>query len=132
MDSGNEKLGKLVDRIDELLVVLKNISEDLRDVSTSMKAVKTPQASSQASQSPLLVSTPIPKKEKLDDVRMSFPEDLDNLLEFKDESDFIMVKPKGYLGSENFARIASAIRGMGGEYISAGRESHFRVYKKKP
>ncbi len=132
MDSDNGKLGKLVERIDELLVVLKNISEDLRAVSTSLKTSPTPQKNPQTSQSPLLVSPRTSKKEKLDDVRMAFPEDLDHLLEFKDESDFIMVKPKAYLGSENFARIASAIRGMGGEYISAGRDSHFRVYKKKP
>ena len=132
MDSDNGKLGKLVERIDELLVVLKNISEDLRAVSASLKTSPTPQTSPRISQSPLLVSPRTSKKEKLDDVRLAFPEDLDHLLEFKDESDFIMVKPKGYLGSENFARIASAIRGMGGEYISAGRDSHFRVYKKKP
>jgi hypothetical protein len=36
-----------------------------------------------------------------------------------------------FLGSENFAKIASAVRGMGGEYISAGKDSHFRVPKKK-
>jgi hypothetical protein len=35
------------------------------------------------------------------------------------------------LGSENIAKIASAMRGMGGEYISAGKDSHFRVPKKK-
>jgi hypothetical protein len=52
------------------------------------------------------------------------------LLSFEEKGDYIMVKPKQFLGSENFAKIASAVRGMGGEYISAGKDSHFRVPKK--
>jgi hypothetical protein len=62
---------------------------------------------------------------------MMFPQDLDSMLAFEDKSDYVMIKPKQFLGSENFAKIASTVRGIGGEYISAGRDSHFRVYKKK-
>jgi hypothetical protein len=62
---------------------------------------------------------------------MLFPEELDNMLAFEDKGDYVMIKPKQFLGSENFAKIASTVRGIGGEYISAGRDSHFRVYKKK-
>jgi hypothetical protein len=47
-----------------------------------------------------------------------------------DKGDYIVVSPKEFLGSENFATVASIVRGLGGEYISAGRDSHFRVYKK--
>ena len=61
---------------------------------------------------------------------MAFPEDLEALLGFQEKGDYIMVKPRQFLGSENFAKIASAVRGMGGEYISAGKDSHFRVPKK--
>jgi len=132
MNAEKEKLNKLVERIDELLVVLKRVSEDLRAVSTSIKAVVPPQATPQVSQAPAQVSKEAPAKKLLDDVRMAFPEDLEHLIAFEDKGDYLMVKPKGFLGSENFAKIASAVRGMGGEYISAGRDSHFRVYKKKP
>jgi hypothetical protein len=62
---------------------------------------------------------------------MSFPEELEARLSFDEKGDYIIIKPKQFLGSENFARIASAARGMGGEYISAGKDSHFRVPKKK-
>ena len=62
---------------------------------------------------------------------MSFPPDLENLLNIDERNDYIIIKPKQFLGSENFAKIASAVRGMGGEYISAGKDSHFRVPKKK-
>jgi hypothetical protein len=72
-----------------------------------------------------------PKQRSLDDIRMSFPEDLEARLSFEEKGDYIIIKPKQFLGSENFAKIASAVRGMGGEYISAGKDSHFRVPKKK-
>ncbi len=62
---------------------------------------------------------------------MMFPPELDSMLGFEDKGEYVMIKPKQFLGSENFAKIASTVRGIGGEYISAGRDSHFRVYKKK-
>jgi hypothetical protein len=71
------------------------------------------------------------KQRSLDDIRMSFPEELETRLGFEEKGDYIIIKPKQFLGSENFAKIASAVRGMGGEYISAGKDSHFRVPKKK-
>lgn len=60
---------------------------------------------------------------------MMFPQELEGLLTFTDKDDFIIIKPRQYLGSENFAKIASIIRGAGGEYISAGKDSHFRIPK---
>ena len=133
MSAEKEQLTKLVERIDELLVVLNRVSEDLRAVSTSIKAIAVPQqVTQQAPQAPAQVPHETPAKKLLEDVRMAFPEDLEHMLTFEDKGDYIMVKPKQFLGSENFAKIASAVRGMGGEYISAGRDSHFRVYKKNP
>jgi hypothetical protein len=60
---------------------------------------------------------------------MMFPEDLENLLSFEEKQDYIMIKPRQFLGSDNFAKIASIIRGIGGDYVSAGKGSHFRVPK---
>jgi len=61
---------------------------------------------------------------------MMFPEDLEDLLSFEEKQDHIMIKPRQFLGSDNFAKIASIVRGIGGDYVSAGKESHFRVPKK--
>ena len=36
-----------------------------------------------------------------------------------------------FLGSEDFAKIASKIRNAGGEYVSTGKQSHFRMPKPK-
>jgi hypothetical protein len=130
MSAEKEKLERLVERVDEILVVLSKISEDLRTVSASIKSMVGSQVTQPATQTPAAVSHEIHEKKTIEDVRIAFPEDLESLLSFEEKADYIMVKPRQFLGSENFAKIASAVRGMGGEYISAGKESHFRVPKK--
>jgi len=132
MSAEKEKLEKLVERIDELLLVLNKVSEDLRTVSASLKSL----AVSQLTQPVPQAATPVlheayETKKSIEDIRMMFPEDLESLLSFEEKDDYIIIKPRQFLGSENFAKIASTVRGIGGEYISAGRESHFRVPKKR-
>lgn len=132
MAADKEKLETLLERIDEILLVLKGISDELRTVSASLKSMAVSQITHTATPTLAQPSSDFSGKQKsLDDVRMSFPEDLEALLTFEDKTDYIMVKPRQFLGSENFAKIASAVRGMGGEYISLGKDSHFRVPKKK-
>jgi hypothetical protein len=131
MSGEKENLERLAERVDELLVVLNRISEDLRSLSASIKAVVGSQVVQPAPQASAPVSHEIHEKKKsVDDVRVAFPEDLESLLSFQEKGDYIMVKPKQFLGSENFAKIASVVRGLGGEYISAGKDSHFRVPKR--
>lgn len=131
MSDENEKVDKLVNRIDELLVVLDRVAEDLRHVSSSLKSFAV---------SRLAPSTPAPTPttpdayesvQTVEDIKMMFPEDLEDLLGFEEKEDYIEVKPRQFLGSDNFAKIASIVRGAAGEYISAGKASHFRVPRKK-
>jgi hypothetical protein len=42
---------------------------------------------------------------------------------------FVMVKPAQFLGPENFAKVAQIIRALGGQYVSAGKNSHFEISK---
>ena len=137
MSTDKEKLSQLLEKLDEISVSVNKISEELRSVSASLKSLAvgqitqpithTPQPPSQPPAAPRETS----KTRSLDDIRMSFPEELEARLSFDEKGDYIIIKPKQFLGSENFAKIASAVRGMGGEYISAGKDSHFRVPKKK-
>lgn len=66
----------------------------------------------------------------VEDVKNMFNPELQGQLIFTDAGDHVVVKPARYLGSENFAKIASIVRDNGGEYVSAGKESHFKVPKK--
>ena len=129
MSTDKEKLNQLLERVNELLVVLSKVSEDLRSVSASMKSLAVGQITQPTTQAPAAREVSA-KQRSLDDIRMSFPEELEARLGFEEKGDYIIIKPKQFL-AENFAKIASAARGMGGEYISAGKDSHFRVPKKK-
>jgi len=115
----------LAQRIDQLLVVLREISEDLADISKHLKATgaPTPAPATAAPATP----TPTVRTRSIADVRTIFPKELENMLTFEEKENYIVIKPRQYLGSENFAKIASLVRSAGGEYISAGKESHFRV-----
>ena len=115
----------LAQRIDQLLVVLREISEDLADISKHLKATgaPTPAPATAAPAAP----TPTVRMRSIADVRTIFPKELENMLTFEEKENYIVIKPRQYLGSENFAKIASLVRSAGGEYISAGKESHFRV-----
>lgn len=69
-------------------------------------------------------------KEILADVESKFPDDLRQLLTFDEDKDFILIKPKQYLGSDNFSKVAAIARNLDGMYISAGPDSHFKISKK--
>jgi hypothetical protein len=134
MSEERKDLEKLVQRIDELLMVLSEVAEDLRQVSISLKSIAVSQLpqplTTPPTPAPVMQKTP-ERSQSIEDIKMMFPEDLESLLSFEEKEDYIMIKPRQFLGSENFAKIASAVRGIGGEYISAGKASHFRVPRKR-
>ena len=137
MSTDKEKLNELASRVEELTIKLSKASDELKAVSSSLKSLAGQPATVASPAGPAPnIQAPAPavsgqKLRTVDDIRMSFPEELESLLGFEDKGDYIIIKLMGFLGSEKFAKIASAVRGMGGEYISAGKESHFRVPKKK-
>jgi hypothetical protein len=61
-----------------------------------------------------------------DQIYAEFPPELAELLDFKEEEDVMILKPREFL-KEAFKDVAAVVKGIGGEYISAGRDSHFKV-----
>jgi len=122
---GEEKVNiqELARKVDELLSVLNVISGDLAEVSKSLKAVTEPAAA------PAISAAPSEKKRSVNDVKQAFSSELAGMLIFEESGTLIIVKPRRFLGSDNFAKIASIVRNLGGEYVSAGRNSHFKVPK---
>jgi len=131
MSEEKEKVEKLVDRIDELLIILNRVAEDLREVSASLKSLAVSQLASPTPTPTPTTPVAYETTQTVEDIKMMFPEGLENMLGFEEKEDYIMVKPRQFLGSDNFAKIASIVRGVGGEYISAGKASHFRVPRKR-
>jgi hypothetical protein len=122
---GEEKINieELARKVDELLNLLKVISGDLTEVSKSLKAATGTDTA------PVISVAPSEKKRDVDDVKKAFSSELAGMLLFEDGGKFVIVKPRRFLGSDNFAKIASIVRDLGGEYVSAGRNSHFNVPK---
>jgi hypothetical protein len=132
VSSEKEKLDQLLAKVEEMSVTLNKVSEELHTVSASLKSLTGGQSTQPPTTKPPSGAPAVDSRIRtLDDIRMSFPEELEARLAFEERGEYIIIKPKQFLGSENFAKIASAVRGMGGEYISAGKDSHFRVPKRK-
>lgn len=152
MEEERASLEKVVQRIDQLLNILEMIAGDLKEISQSLKilsrqaslTIETPAPIAPAP-TPTPTPTPVPaapkmaapvplpsrqgKPRTIEDVKALFPDELGNMLRFEERNGDVAIKPRHYLGSENFAKIAAIVRNAGGEYISAGKESHFRVPK---
>jgi hypothetical protein len=149
MGEEKPKIEDLVKRIDDLIRVLKFLSEDLANISTNLKAGLGSHPPSQAAEP----SRPLPQPKSsqqtipftepsaapiliggvksAEDVQKVFPQDLSSMLYFEETDGHVLVKPRLFLGSDNFRRIANIIRDqLGGEYVSAGKDSHFRISKK--
>ena len=72
-----------------------------------------------------------PETNIIEELKKKFPENLREYLSFKDSGEYIVIEPRQFLGAENFAEIAKIVREAGGDYVSAGKESHFRIPKVK-
>ncbi len=140
MSVDKEKVDSLIRRVDELVVILNGIMEDLRQVSASLKSLAVSQITQPLTAPPSPRPSPpltiagapqtLERSKALEDIKMMFPDELEGMLSFEEKDEYIIIKPRQFLGSDNFSKIASIVRGVGGEYVSAGKASHFRVPKK--
>ncbi len=78
---------------------------------------------------PMVAPTPAPAPTPMPHPSTFFPKELVDLLSFEDHGDYWIVKPHQFLGAENFAKVAQIVRSHQGEYVSAGKESHFKIPK---
>jgi hypothetical protein len=67
------------------------------------------------------------ERAQLNKIKAAFPEDLQPLLTFEVQGEICVIKARQFLGTENFAKIASVVRGLGGQYVSEGKNSRFEL-----
>jgi hypothetical protein len=67
------------------------------------------------------------KPKTAETIQNAFPPELKELLTFEQNNQAIIIRPRGFLGNENFCEIAKIVKAHSGEYVSAGKNSHFRV-----
>lgn len=111
---------QLLTEIRDLLVQLHK--DNLDKLQLAKERLGTPQQQIESEQEPQKVLT-------IQTVRKMLPDDYDRLFTYHQTEDHVVLRFKEYLGDKRlFAQIAGLIRDqLGGEYISAGRDSHFRV-----
>jgi len=71
-----------------------------------------------------MLTPPITSTKELEE---KLPEDLRPLVTIEETNEAYIVKPRQFLGTENFTKILNIIRQHGGKYLSAGKDSHFEV-----
>ena len=131
MELEKRDVEKLLGRLDDILVILKSLSEDIKDISKILGTRSTMssgvmQRARKSEQ--MTLGADIGDIRNVENVRRIFPQDLVRMLDFTISNDNMIIKPRQYLGSENFVRIATIVRDrLNGEYVSQGRDSHFRV-----
>jgi len=72
--------------------------------------------------------------EKMNDLAMileKFPEHLREALLFEEKEDSVIIKAKRYLRSDLFAKVATIVKDLDGEWVMAGANSHFKIPKTK-
>jgi len=62
-------------------------------------------------------------------VQDGFPDELAKRLDFTETSEYVIAKFKHFQPTETFKQVVDIVKQLGGEYISAGKESHFRFKK---
>ena len=127
---------KHIKKMEEIAVLLGLIAGDLKEICEELKAAasvpKPGEAMSEAKAEPVKIEV---KEEAgpltLGRVQEMFPENLLSKLYFEDAGDSIIIRPRSYLGDE-FREVARiACDQLGGVYIGAGKNSHFKIPKEK-
>jgi len=107
------------------------VMEEVKRLSVGMSKPAKPEATASVP-----AEEPKPKPPKpivtAEQVSASFPPDLVKLLCFESTDEYVLIKARHYLGPDNFRKIAAAVKDqLGGEYVSAGKDSHFRIPLKR-
>jgi len=133
-----EMLEKHVRKMEEIAVLLGLIMEDLKEICEELKAAASAAPPQSREVMPEAKAEPVKIEVQeetgsltLGRVQEMFPENLLSKLYFEDVGDSIIVRPRNYLGDE-FREVAEiACDQLGGVYIGAGKNSHFKIPKEK-
>jgi len=126
-------------KLDAILTELKSLNLTFNKVKTTQTptgstTTSIESAPTQVPQQPAVApDQPKPISPRILQIRQKF-DPFKDLITLDEESDtlFVVVRPKQYLGAENFSKISSAVREIGGNYVSQGKASHFKVPKAEP
>lgn len=110
------------------LTLLERVVELLASINDSNKGYSPPPERKSTTSAPPKEQKVYSGSNKFNAIANALPEKAQDLINLESKDGTIFVRPKQYLGSELFAKVSSIIREQfGGEYVSEGKNSHFRV-----
>ena len=126
---------KHIKKMEEIAVLLGLVARDLKEICEELKAAsaapKPQEAEAEAKAKKKIEVQEEIGSLTIERVQSMFPESLLGKLYFEDAGDSIIVRPRSYLGDE-FREVAEiACDQLGGVYIGAGKNSHFKIPKEK-
>lgn len=121
--------GKL-DALLEEMKTLNNLFKFTKSV-MSQKPEPAPVTLSQSPPATASAQTPAPEISPRVKEILAALEPVKDLLriDVEESTMMVMVRPAQFLGSDNFSKVAAIVRNLGGQYVSAGKNSHFEVPK---
>lgn len=117
-------------KLDAILEEIKTLN-NLFKYTKNMMSQKTEVAPVQSAPAPTLTSVPAPEMSPKVKEILTALESVKDLLRIDSDSStmVVIVRPAQFLGSDNFSKVATIVRGLGGQYVSAGKNSHFEIPK---
>jgi hypothetical protein len=120
------KICALLDEMKALNSVFSKAASESKTFSQSTQPM-TPQSPDRPA------TKPTEQTPRIKEILAALAEEADLLNIDTDSSTmFVIIKPRQFLGSDNFSKIAAKIRTLGGQYCSAGKNSHFEISKVPP
>lgn len=124
-----QRLTKAENLLMDAAEIINQLKFEQQNIEKGTATTPTASQPTQA-QKPTQPASTTGKKLTIEDVKKALPADLVDRLDiaYREAGKIIMVKPIAFLGSDNFAKVAQAIKNtLKGEYISAGKESRFEI-----
>lgn len=127
-----ELLVKILDTEMYIGSQLKESNDTLQKILSQLSKVPAqPTVSQPVTSVPTSPSSSTADDAKLIKIKETLNEFADKInIDANENTMFYIVKIKSFLGTENFAKLAGKVRELGGEYVSKGKESHFKISKK--
>jgi len=126
-----EKLYDISQSLKELLEIFKGAkptSEPVVAVSETKKEV--PPSVPEAPSTPTEAVTTKPTSSRVNEIVAAFKPVSDSVtVDTESSTQYVLVRPKGYLGTAKFAEVGKIARSLDAVYVKQGKESHFKIPK---
>jgi len=124
-------IGKKTKEIHDDVHALRELLEKQRSAPAIPAQPIQPTSNATKTQSTLAPATADAGLEKVNQALAEFIADGSIEINADAATMYYIVRTKKFLGAENFGKIASVVRGLGGEYVSQGKASHFKIPRGK-